>query len=99
MTPKAEAVYNLTMCHPKDFPPILIDFRDDVQTYLFNRPPDIITRDSVGSMAYHAECLLEVFNPRMHDQIHWLKCMHKALEQWTADIEFTNILLGLPPER
>ena len=77
---------------------ITIDLVQDNIEELFGKEEQI-RRDDVGAASYDCGILLEVFNPKFENDIDILKRLEKALDEWAADIENTNIILGIPKEK
>ena len=90
VTKIAQEVYKMS------FQQITIDLiQDKVEELLGNRT---ITSEDVGSVAYEAGIILEVFNPIYTKDIDLLYRLKKALNAWASDIESTNSILGLPKQ-
>jgi hypothetical protein len=81
----------------KDLQQITIDLIQDAIEPLLDIEA-MVTRDCVGASAYDVSILLEVFNPKFGLDIMLLSKLDKALDEWSNDIEQTNIILGLPKE-
>jgi hypothetical protein len=98
MTTKARTVKDLVnVAGSKRFPHIVNELCQDIDEYLFGIVP--ITRDTVRSLAYEAELILEVIDQVRFAEAHYfLEYLDRALHNWADDIEATNKLLGIPPE-
>jgi predicted unusual protein kinase regulating ubiquinone biosynthesis (AarF/ABC1/UbiB family) len=56
------------------------------------------SRDAVGAAAYDTSILLEAINPKFEKDVDILTRLYKALNDWSNDIEATNVILGAPKE-
>jgi hypothetical protein len=54
------------------------------------------SRDEVGSCCYKISLIKEIMNPQREKEIAYLGELYTAMDNWSKEIEATNILLGIP---
>lgn len=103
MTAKQEAVYKISQEVYRVMattPQLIIDLVQDGAEELFSmKEAGELTRDSIGAVAYSCDLIAEVIDTnRFFWAYGFLKRLKIALDEWAAEVEATNKLLGLPPE-
>ena len=58
-----------------------------------------IQRDELGAINYEIDILLEVWNKELEYDIEILKRVDKIITEWDKDVEFVNVVLGIPKEK
>lgn len=101
MTAIQQAVYDTAkeIYSMRNPPQILIDLVQEGVEELFSmRDANQLQRDSIGSVAYSADIILEVFDPERATEVEFLTRLKVYLSAWVEEHEQANKLLGLPPE-
>lgn len=76
-----------------EFSQIVIDLAQGIEEDLIETDEEV-TRDMVGAAAYDTDIIRDI--NKHEKEVAYLTRLYNALQDWIADIEQTNLTLGLP---